>query len=222
MLKVILQLVKVTFPIAAGFSTLISSVYSQQHIIAGKDDTHPEITAQQYSAAKIYKLSAVQMHGYNEIHWSAVGEEDTRRFIVEYSTDGINYQSAGELTPLRGDYNLKHYTLDNRTFLYRIKMEKKDGRFFNSMNFLLDGADITPVKIYPTIVEGNTLNLRMAFPVHRMNIISLDGKQMMAKDLGGIVGTTQVAIPVLSRGQYLVTFYGNGWQSTEKFIIGGS
>jgi hypothetical protein len=222
MRKVILQLVKATFPIAAGFSTLISSAYSQQNIIAGKDDTHPEITAQQYSSAKIYKLSVVQMHGYNEIQWSAVAEEDTRRFIVEYSVDGINYQSAGELTPLTGNYSLKHYTLDTRTFLYRVRMEKKDGRFFNSMSFLLGGVDIAPVKIYPTIVEGNTLNLRMAFPVHRMSIISPDGKQVMAKDLGGIVGTTQIAIPVLSKGQYLVTFYGNGWQSTEKFMIGGS
>jgi hypothetical protein len=222
MRKVILQLVKATFPIAAGFSTIISSAYSQQNIIAGKDDMHPEITAQQYSSAKIYKLSAAQMHGYNEIQWSAVAEEDTRRFIVEYSSDGINYLSAGELTPLRGNYSLKHYTLDTRTFLYRIKMEKKDGRFFNSMSFLLGGVDLAPVKIYPTIVEGNTLNLRMAFPVHRINIISLEGKQVMQKDLGGVIGTTQVAIPVLSRGQYLVTFYGNGWQSTEKFIIGGS
>ena len=162
------------------------------------------------------------MHGYNEIRWSAVAEQNTRRFIVEYSSDGVNYQSAGELTSLRGDYSLKHYTLDTRTFLYRIKMEKKDGRFFNSISFLLEGIDIAPVKIYPTIVEGNTINLKMAFPVHRMNIISLDGKQVMAKDLGGIVGTTQVAIPVLNRGQYLVTFYGNGWQSTEKFIVGGS
>ncbi|HEV8273780.1 MAG TPA: hypothetical protein VGQ04_20850 [Chitinophagaceae bacterium] len=221
MRKVILQLVKATFPILAGFSTLISSAYGQQNIIAGKDDTHPEIAAQQYSSAKIYKLSAIQMHGYNEIQWSAVTEEDTRRFIVEYSSDGINYQSAGELTPLKGDYSLKHYTLDTRTFLYRIRMEKKDGRFFNSISFLLDGVDIAPVKIYPTIVEGYTLNLRMAFPVHRMSIISPDGKQVMAKDLGGIVGTTQVAIPVLSRGQYLVTFYGNGWQSTEKFMVGG-
>ena len=161
------------------------------------------------------------MHGYNEIQWSAVGEEDTRRFIVEYSVDGINYQSAGELTPLTGNYSLKHYTLDARIFLYRIRMEKKDGRFFNSINFLLGGVDIAPVKIYPTIVEGNTLNLRMAFPVHRMNVISLDGKQVMAKDLGGIAGTTQVAIPGLGRGQYLVIFYGNGWQSTEKFTIGG-
>src|SRR6188474_1285880 len=222
MRKVILQLVKATFLILAGFSTFISSAYSQQNIIAGKDDTHPEIAAQQYSSAKIYKLNAVQMHGYNEIEWSAVAEEDTRRFIVEYSSDGVNYQSAGELKPLAGNYSFKHYTLDTRTFLYRIRMEKKDGRFFNSVRFLLGGVDIAPVKIYPTIVEGNTLNLKMAFPVHRMNIISLDGKQVMQKDLGGIAGTTQVSIPVLNRGQYLVTFSGNGWQSTEKFMISGN
>jgi hypothetical protein len=101
-------------------------------------------------------------------------------------------------------------------------MEKKDGRFYNSISFLLNGVDIAPVKIYPTLVEGYTLNLRIAFPVHRMSIISPDGKQLMAKDLGGIVGTAQVAIPVLSKGHYLVTFYGNGWQSTEKFMVGGS
>ena len=139
MRKMILQLVKATFPIAAGFSTFIYSAYSQQNIIAGKDDTHPEIAAQQYSSAKIYKLSAVKMHGYNEIQWSAVAEQDTRRFIVEYSADGINYQSAGELTPFAGNYSLKHYTLDTRTFLYRVRMEKKDGHFFNSVSFLLGG-----------------------------------------------------------------------------------
>ena len=221
MRKVILQLVKATFPIAAGLSTLINSAYTQQNIIAGKDDTHPEITAQQYNSAKIFNLNAIRLQGYNEIQWSAIAEEDTRRFIVEYSGDGINYQSAGELTPLAGKYTLKHHTLDTRTFLYRIRMEKKDGRFFNSVNFLLDGIDIAPVKIYPTIIEGNTMNLQMTFPVHRMSILSLDGRQVMAKDLGGIRGFTQISIPVLSRAQYLVTFYGNGWQSTEKFIIGG-
>ena len=221
MVKVILQLVKATFPIAAGFSTLISSAYSQQNIIAGKDDTHPEIAAQQYMAAKIYRFSAVRMNGYNEIKWLAAAEEDTRRFIVEYSTDGINYQTAGEITPVAGDYILKHHILDSRTFLYRIRMEKKDGRFFSTAGFLLGGVDLAPVRLYPTVVTGNTVNLQMYLPVHRMSIISFDGKQVMAKDLGGIAGTTQVALPVLSRGQYVVTFYGNGWQSTEKFMIGG-
>lgn len=221
MRKVILQLVKATFPIAAGFSTLINSAYGQQNIIAGKDDTRPEIAAQQYNSARIYKLSAAQMHGYNEIQWSAAAEEDTKKFIVEYSADGINFQSAGELTPLAGNYTLKHYTLDARTFLYRIRMEKKDGRFFNSAVFLLGGIDARPVKLYPTIIEGNTVNLQMYLPVQRINIISLDGKQVMQKDIGGNAGFTQVAIPVLSKGAYLMTFYGNGWQSTEKFMIGG-
>lgn len=221
MRNVILQLVKATFPIAAGLSTLINSAYTQQNIIAGKDDTHPEIKDQQYNSARIFNLTASQLHGYNEIQWSAITEEDTRRFIVEYSADGINYQSAGELTPISVRYTLKHHTFDTRTFLYRIRMEKKDGRFFNSVNFLLDGTDIAPVKIYPTILEGNTMNLQMTFPVHRMSIVSLDGKLVMAKDLGGIRGFTQIAIPVVSKAQYLVTFYGNGWQSTEKFIIAG-
>jgi hypothetical protein len=100
-------------------------------------------------------------------------------------------------------------------------MEKKDGRFFNSAVFLLGGIDARPVKLYPTIVEGNTVNLQMYLPVHRINIISFDGKQVMQKDIGGNAGFTQVAIPVLSKGTYLMTFYGNGWQSTEKFMIGG-
>ena len=221
MRKIILEIVKATGPIAAGFFLVTSSAYSQQNIIAGKDDTHPEVTAQQYMPAKIYRFSAVRMNGYNEIKWLAAAEEDTRRFIVEYSTDAINFQTAGEITPVAGDYILKHHILDSRTFLYRIRMEKKDGKFFSTGSFLLGGVDIAPVRLYPTIVTGNTVNLQMYLPVHRMSIISFDGKQVMAKDLGGITGTTQVALPVLGRGQYVVTFYGNGWQSTEKFMIGG-
>ena len=221
MRKLTLQLIKAAVPIAAGFFTFINSAYSQQHIIDKKDDTRPEITAQQYMPAKIYRFTATQMNGYNEIKWQAAAEADIRRFIVEYSTDGINYQSAGEVTPVSGDYILKHHILDSRTFLYRIRMEKKDGKFFSTGSFLLGGFDIAPVKLYPTIVTGNTVSLQMYLPVHRLNIVSFDGKQVMAKDLGGVAGNTQIAIPVLNRGQYLVTFYGNGWQSTEKFMVGG-
>jgi hypothetical protein len=221
MKQIFLQYIKGTLLIA-GFSIIMNVAYGQQHIIADKDETHPEIKNQQYSAAKIFSFSASQMNGYNEIQWTAAAEQDTRKFIVEYSVDGVNYQSAGELSPLDGVYQLKHYTSDARTFLYRIRMEKKDGRFFNSSPFLLNGIDARPVKLYPTIVEGNTVNLQMYLPVHRINIISLDGKQVMQKDIGGNIGFNQLAIPVLSRGQYLITFYGNGWQSTEKFMIGGS
>ena len=220
MRTVILQLVKATAMIA-GFSTFMNAAFGQQNIINKKDDTHPEIARQQSSAARIYMFSAVPMHGYNEIQWSAIAEEDTKRFIVEYSVDGINYQTAGDITPFNGAYKLKHYTLDERTFLYRVKMEKKDGSYFNSPAFLLGGIEARPVKLYPTIIENNTVNLQMYFPVERINVISLDGKQVMQKNIGGNAGFTQIVIPALSKGTYFMTFYGNGWQSTEKFMVGG-
>src|SRR6185503_12969443 len=219
MRKMILQFVRAT-AMLTGFSTLMNAVYGQQNIIDKKDDTHPEISAQQSLPARIYQFSATRLNGYNEIKWQAAAEDDTKKFIVEYSSDGINFQSAGEVTPITGIYTLKHHTLDTKTFLYRIKMEKKDGRFFNTGVFLLGGVDARPVTLYPTIVENNTLNLQMYLPVDRMNILSTDGKQVMQKDFGGTSGFTQISIPVLSKGTYLVTFYGNGWQSTEKFMIG--
>ncbi len=205
----------------AIFSTLVNISFSQQNIIDKKDDTHPEISAQQSLPAKIYQFSAQKMTGYNEIKWQAAAEEDTKKFIVEYSSDGMNFQSAGEVTPVSGIYTLKHHTLDERTFLYRIKMEKKDGRFFNTGVFLLGGVDVRPVLVYPTLVENNSLNLQMYLPVHRIKIFSFDGKQVMQKDLGGTSGYSQLAIPVMGKGTYLITFYGNGWQRTEKFMIGG-
>ena len=220
MRKMILQFVKAT-AMLAGFSTLMNTAYSQQNIIDKKDDTHPEISAKQSLPAKIYQFSATRLNGYNEIKWQAAAEEDTKKFVVEYSSDGINYQSAGEVTPMAGIYTLKHQILDPSTFLYRIKMEKKDGRFFNTGSFLLGGIDARPVLLYPTIIENNTVNLQMYLPVHRINIISTDGKQIMQKDIGGTSGFTQLSVPQLSKGIYMITFYGNGWQSTEKFMIGG-
>ena len=206
------------------FLTIIASTFAidingQQNIIADKDNTHPEKTQQQYSVARVFLLSAIQMNGYNEIRWSATAEEETRRYIVEYSPDGINYQSAGEVTPFKGTYLLKHQTLDPRAFLYRIRIEKKDGRFVNTSSVFMEGATVSPVLLYPTIVEGNTINLRMELPVERIAVISSDGKEIFSKQMGGQTGTTQIVIPSISRGNYFMLINGVNWKITEKFVV---
>src|SRR5690348_9047643 len=127
MQKWILQFVKATFLFATIIST--SSVYSQQNVIANKDNTHPEQTEQYYVSAKILSFTVVQYDGYNEVQWTAQYERDTRRYIVEYSDDGVHYTTAGEVMPTNasnGVYDLKHNTNDGRSLLYRIRMEKRD------------------------------------------------------------------------------------------------
>ncbi|HET9745910.1 MAG TPA: hypothetical protein VFP97_09365, partial [Chitinophagaceae bacterium] len=95
----ILHYIKAT-ALITGFCSLVNTTQGQQHIIDKKDDTHPEISAKQSLPAKIYQFSATKMHGYNEIKWEAAAEDDTKKFIVEYSADGMNFQSAGEVTPM--------------------------------------------------------------------------------------------------------------------------
>ena len=100
-------------------------------------------------------------------------------------------------------------------------MEKKDGKFVNSVMMLLEGNNITPpVKIYPTSIEGNVVNMRTDFPVQRASIVSAQGQQVFAKDLNGINGTAQLTIPSIPTGVYWMTFYGDGWKSTQKIIVG--
>ena len=219
MKKAILQCVKAIFPIAAGFTTFINTAYSQQNIIADKNNTHPEITNQQYTPAKIILFSAVPMDGYNEIEWSAIAEQDTRRYIVEYSMDGIDFRTAGEVSPFTGTYKLKHITHDTRMLFYRLRMEKRDGKFVNTAIYLLEGPEVPPVKIYPTMVEGNTINLQTGLPLERINVFSADGRQVFLKEMGGFTGTTQIVIPSLGKGTYWVSFYGSGWKSNSKFMI---
>jgi hypothetical protein len=217
MRKAILQNVKATF-LLAGFSTIINSAFSQQHVIADKNNTR-DVTMETSPVATVTFFNAAKMNGFNEIQWTAVKEEGTRRYIIEYSSDGIDYRTAGEMVVGKGEYLLKHHILDTQKFLYRIKGERNDGKFFVLRNLILKGTEISPVKIYPTFVEGNTINVQLALPAERAIVYASNGSQVFAKELAGFYGTTQIVIPSLSKGTYLMRFYGDGWQSTSRFII---
>lgn len=224
MWKAILQNVKATFPVIAGclISTLyIDQSYAQQNVIANKDNTRPEAKKQfDPPPAHVFTFTASRFNGYNEIQWTAGREQGTRRFIVEYSYDGFDYQSAGQVISTDGIYNLKHYTQDTRPALYRVRIEDLNGKFYYSDNIFLNGRDILPVTIYPTVVTGNILNANTYFPVERIAIVSMDGQEVFAKDMNGVTEFMKINIPSLNKGWYIVTFYGNGWKTTSKFMIG--
>lgn len=222
MWKAILPPVKATFPlIAVFFITCFHSsiLYGQQYVIANKDNTRPEVGRYSNSPVAIASFTATAFNGYNEIQWSALSDQGTRKFIVEYSFDGLDFQSAGQVLSANGIYNLKHYTFNTNPLLYRIRIEELNGTFYNSKNILLDGTDVSPVKIYPTIVAGSVVNVNAGLPVERITVTSADGGQMFAKDLNGVRDFIPVALPSLSKGMYWMTFYGDNWKSTTKFII---
>jgi hypothetical protein len=104
--------------------------------------------------------------------------------------------------------------------LYRLRVEDPLGKRYYSGSTLLAGDEIKPVELYENVVRGNMLKATAHFPVERVIITSAEGTPVFTKDINGQSDFLPIAIPGLGRGIYLVSFYGNGWQSTSKFIIG--
>jgi hypothetical protein len=197
----------------------LSPAFSQQYVIANKDNTHPEITLQTSLPALITRFAAQRENDYTEVSWSTLREQDIRKYVVEYSIDGINYESAGEVIAHDGVYVFRHRFPETRPAVYRIKMELLNGKNFYSTGVLLDGIDILPVQIYPRIIQGNTVNLNAYWPVERINIFSASGQQVFAKDINGERDYMAIVIPSLGKGIYWMNFYGQGWKTTSKFIV---
>lgn len=201
------------------FSATILPLNAQQHIIINKDNTRPE-TSRQYNSFNISSFTAIQQNGYNEIKWMAPPNADGYKFIVEYSFDGINFLSGEQVLSNSGIYNYKHYIQDTRPILYRIRTESATGSLSHSGAILPKGITIFPVQIHQNVVSGNVVNATAQFPVERITVVSADGVQQFAKDVNGARDFIPIAIPSLNRGIYFITFYGNGWKSTSRIVIG--
>jgi hypothetical protein len=207
------------FIMALLFNTCTPAL-AQQHVIANKDVTRPQIQQNLATPANIDIISAVNQNGYNEIQWTSRRYQDVQSFSVEYSTDGINFQSAGTVAVHAGlNYSYQHYIQDRQPMLYRINMQLTNMRNAYSKAFFLDGIPVSPVRLYPTIVTGNTINLDSQWPLERMTIVNTAGSQVYAKELNGQSNYIPVVIPTLGRGMYIVTLYGRGWTITEKLIV---
>jgi hypothetical protein len=201
-------------------SICIASITSgQQNIIADKDNTHPELNKLYGSPARITSFTATPHNGYNDIQWSALSEKDTRKFVVEYSRDWVDFQTAGELMATTGHYELAHKTFDVEPLVYRIRVEDLNGKSFYSKSIVINGVGLSPVKIYPTTISGNIVNAVAEMPVERVTVFSSDGKQVFAQDIGGKRDYLDITIPSLSRGMYWMNFAGRDWKTTSNFIV---
>ena len=193
---------------------------AQQWVVNDKDQTRPDpnepLTNVSYSS-----VSAEPFNGYNEISWTAAPDMQATKYLVEYSIDGLRYETASEVVAAASlsSYTVKHYTQSREPLLYRIASVNVYGKTAWSKNFMVNGTPVAPLRIIPNTINGNVLNVNSNWPVLRVNIFSLDGNQVFARDVNGQRDFIPIAVPQLSKGMYLVNFIGDGWRYTEKILV---
>jgi hypothetical protein len=157
------------------------------------------------------------------LNWTTGFEENIEKYIVEYSTNGRDYQAAGELSSKYGSaggaYTFKHTVNNRQVIRYRLRITELDNKQSYSPVISLGEVSKKRIQVYPTVVSGGSINIISTVPVMRLSVFTLDGKEIYAKYMAGSTGYTSIPLSGLKKGFYLLKLAGDGFSQTDKIII---
>ncbi|MGZ8544115.1 MAG: T9SS type A sorting domain-containing protein [Flavisolibacter sp.] len=159
-----------------------------------------------------------------EIKWSTLEEINTSHFVVEYSSNGIDYRSIATVQAQgnadhTSNYSYTHQSpnLNGKNF-YRIKQYDLDGRHENSPYRMISfsSGNIVKYSILPNpIVSDVTINITEENV--RINVLDASGRMVRIMVLQP--GMHNVNLSNLVKGVYYFAIYENEKMVETKTII---
>jgi glucose/arabinose dehydrogenase len=171
----------------------------------------------------LLSFSGASHSGYNDLKWKTADQSNIERFVIEYSTNGTSWQAAGAVPAVNqtGDisYSYRHYTTETGKILYHLRIEEIDGKQRYSPIIVLNSKEKNSIRVYPTILTNNILQVSSEKMITRINIIDGNGRLVMEKVTGGQQGYFTVSLPTLSKGMYWVQLQTDSGNESVKIII---
>ena len=162
------------------------------------------------------------------VSWSTQSEQNSARFDVERSIDGINFTRVGQLTAAGYSTSLRNYLFTDGTaaktmLFYRLKMIDANGSYKLSAVRVVAKADtdMQEFLLYPNPAISY-VNIALT------NTAAKDMQVQIINQLGQLVKTTGISkgtqlikldISMLPKGIYAVTLRGNEVVEVKKLIV---
>lgn len=158
------------------------------------------------------------------LQWATAMEENTSSFIIEYSTNGVNYRAVGEVAADNKQsgsiYKFIHQMPESGAAYYRIKQTDKDGKFTWSkvVMLLIDNNLKSPV-LFPNPAR-DIVHVVLPGNVQAAQITLYDANGRQLKTIPGVGNTTVYSIPVneFKKGYYFVSIKAGSTQKRISFI----
>ena len=162
------------------------------------------------------------------LNWSVTGQTSPTTYVVERSTNGVQYKQIGTI-PTQTDQRNLALTFTDKTLpqavtgFYRIKAcDANNQCLYSVVKSVKLNTENSWVKIYPTPVKDNLqITPNKAFTGNvSFKIFNAEGKQVYQLNKKNIAERDQLYIPVsgLSRGSYILQINYNGLIRSEQFI----
>ena len=167
-----------------------------------------------------------------ELSWATMMESGIDYYEIQRSGDGMNFvnidQMDSKMTISTNDFQLNYQYADAHplpgTSFYRIQIVGKDGSINQTTVVQIINSAITGTRIYPTVVQSNTLfvesdmNLREV----KMEFFDLSGNKISETNLPSLNGRQTVHLSKagnLPTGTYVVRLTANGQNVKSQLVI---
>ncbi len=181
-----------------------------------------------YSAAIVLPIglqyfSGLSKNGANNLAWKTSIEINAKSFEIEKLINTWTTIGTVAATNISGSsYSFIDNSSENGDNLYRLKLLDKDGSFTYSPTISVNALVTNSLKLYPTIINGNSFNIVFNQPIASkatINIVSTNGKLLQQNTLDISAGNTtlQQTLPTLTKGIYFITV--NTAQAQKTFSI---
>ncbi|ARS34874.1 T9SS type A sorting domain-containing protein [Pontibacter actiniarum] len=167
-----------------------------------------------------------------ELSWATASETNNAYFAIERSHNGVHFEEIARVKGAGNSMRLLSYNFtDNAplagTAYYRIKQVDTDGSSETSkvMAITTEAAMATEMQVYPTLVQGQAVNLKLNGATTgqaELSILSFGGNVVRTKTIDvaeAAAGTQVLENGELSKGAYIVMLTHNGETFRKKLIV---
>ncbi len=158
------------------------------------------------------------------VNWSVTADENTQRFEVQRSTDGVSFSSVNSVQPNgknQGTYSAMDLYPGSGQLYYRVLEYDNNQSITSSQIVPVDGSSELSVRIVPnpSATHANLIfdNLK-SYDDAIISISDVEGQQVFYKQYGPGEVTSISIGQELGQGMYLVTIIAEGKTSVQKFL----
>lgn len=157
------------------------------------------------------------------LQWSTYTESNTSQFIIERSTDGINYIAIGTVQASENSNTTKQYRFTDEhpaagINYYRLKQTDKDGKFnyspIRKLNFVDNDFTVT---IKPNPVTKGAIYINSTVNCNRIELRDATGRLIKTAVVNGM--QAQLPVQDVTNGIYFITVITGNGTKVEKIII---
>lgn len=164
------------------------------------------------------------------LNWNTTKEINTTRFVIERSTNGVQFNAIGAVAAKGAYAGSNNYTFTDSLPLsqvnyYRLRMEDADGKFtYSDVKKISTAVNKTTISCFPNpAVDYVNLQISNTQPAsYRYLVVTLDGKTVQTATVALNSGSQQVKIDLTrtsQKGVLLVQLQNLTTNTKESFKI---